>query len=241
MLLNADTGEGYPFDADIIKTVDIANIACGGHAGDTVTMRENLQLVKSYGKQASAHIGYPDRDTFGRISINYATPELIAFVSEQLNQLLEQARITQTAISFIKPHGALYHDLGTNSSLANTFIETCANFAEHFAGTLNIIGAAESELFRAAKRHGLLTVAEAFIDRRYSDDGRLLPRSHDKALITNSAEACEQALSIATRQSVTSHSGSKLTINAQTLCVHGDTKNAVEIAAAVAHKLKAVR
>lgn len=238
LLLNADLGEGFNYDAEIMPLIDIANIACGAHAGNLDSMRKTLQLAKNHEANVSYHIGYEDRENFGRISIQYRKNDFTKIIEEQFQSLFDLANEIGVVIDFVKPHGALYHDLSQQDALAKHFIQICENHQNLTNTRLEIIGPDESALFRAARDRGFKVLNEAFVDRRYDRQGKLLPRAEENALITNPEQACNQARLISEQNKVISNCGNIVAIKAQTLCIHGDTAGAVDIARAVSSTLK---
>lgn len=226
--LNADLGEGFDDEA-ILPFLSSCSIACGGHAGDLRTMAVTLAAAARLGVACGAHPGYPDRSSFGRRELPMTLAEISASVIEQLETLLAAARRAGAALTHVKPHGALYHVCNRRRDTARAFAESVAR--RH--SSLALVGMAGSILLEEGERAGLRTVAEAFADRSYLEDGTLAPRGTAGAVHDSPKQAAAQALEIVRERSVTTASGVRLPIDSRTICLHGDTPGAVDIARAV--------
>ena len=233
--LNADLGEADTADwakseYDMLQYISSANIACGGHAGTKQTMKRIVSGAILNGVSIGAHPAYPDKVHFGRKSLTLGTDisreNLQASLLEQIITLSEIASKETSRVSYIKPHGALYNDAVNDPEKADILADVISTIDP----ALIFMGAPNSEMGRAAKRFGLSFIAEGFIDRRYTDDGHLLSRSEEGAVISNQEERINQAKSLISKQSVTTHSGVSLSLDVQTLCLHGDSQGAVETA-----------
>lgn len=207
--LNCDLGEGSPCDADLMPLITTASVACGGHAGDAVTARDTLRLAARFGVRVGAHPGFPDRENFGRRELDRSPDDVLADCIYQVGALEALARKTGTAMSHIKPHGALYNMATRNDALAQALVEAAELFH------LPLLGLPGSRV-EVACGNRVAFVAEGFADRRYRSDGTLVPRSEPNAFVESPAEAVAQALELI-------HAG-----RIQTLCVHGDNPQAVE-------------
>ena len=227
--INCDMGEGMAGDESIMPFINSANIACGGHAGDEDSMRRTLQLCIQYGVAAGAHPSYPDRENFGRKEIQMADDELLDAVKRQIQELQKIAAGLNTTLVHVKPHGALYNVAAKNRSIAALIARAVRETDED----LVLVGLSGSHLVSEAKALGLKTCSEAFADRTYQDDGSLTPRSHPQALITDEKKAAAQVLEMISKGVVTTLSGKKVPIAAETICVHGDGVNATAIAKAL--------
>jgi UPF0271 protein len=205
--LNIDLGELPDEPEELYRIATVANVACGGHAGDEASMTRAVALARAGGCRIAAHPSYPDRAGFGRKTMAIAPDALGRSVESQCRALAELAG----EITIVKPHGALYHDLSNNPELATAFLDG----VERALGSVTIVGPPRSPL--AARTQ---VIAEGFADRGYDGDA-LLPRGTPGALIEDPAAAARQALALVARGEV------------QTVCVHGDTPNAVAIARAV--------
>jgi UPF0271 protein len=221
--LNADLGEGGPHDARLIPLASSVNIACGGHAGDESTMRRALDLALAAGVAVGAHPGYEDPAHFGRRRLALPADAVTDLIHRQIARFLAAAAEAGAPVHHVKPHGALYLQACTDPDLA-------AAVAGAVAGIIpgcRIYVPAGSALATAGAAAGLRVVPEGFADRRYQDDGNLVPRSHPDAVIDDPAETMRQALQIAMDQQVTTISGNIIHLPASTLCVHGDGEDAV--------------
>ena len=232
--LNADLGEGMGDDAAILPWLTSANIACGLHAGGPDVMDRTVALALQRGVRIGAHPGYPDRENFGRTDLHLSGSELRALVLYQLGALDALVRARGGTIKHVKAHGALYNRAAKDPALAKTFAEAVRDFRPD----LILVGLAGSAQIEAAKAAGLQSEGEAFADRRYLPDGSLMPRSQPGAVLHDPAEAAAQAVQIARDHEVTASDGTKIHVEARTICLHGDTPGAVQIARAVAAALK---
>jgi 5-oxoprolinase (ATP-hydrolysing) subunit A len=230
--LNADVGEGYD-DLALMPFVSSVNIACGGHAGDERTMAETVQAAKRFGVAIGAHPSYPDREHFGRREIAISLADLEAAIRDQIRALLAIGHVAGASVRHVKPHGALYNVAARDASTARAIGRAVRDVDRR----LTVVGLAGSRLVEVARELGLRADGEAFADRRYAADGSLLPRSDARALIREPAEAADQALSIARDRVVRAADGARLAVVADTLCVHGDTPGAAEIAHRVRDRL----
>lgn len=220
--LNADCGEGVGNEADILPYVSSANIACGGHAGDEVTMRETLKLCAAFRVAPGAHPSYQDRDHFGRRILDAAESEIERDVREQILTLRAIAKTLKLELGHVKPHGALYNVAAVEPGIANAI----ALAVKQIDPALIVVGLAGSCLIQAGKAAGLRTAAEAFADRVYEADGALRPRSLPGALIEDDERSLAQALSIIKYHTASSYDGLLVPIHAQTICLHSDTPGA---------------
>ncbi|MEO6344339.1 MAG: 5-oxoprolinase subunit PxpA, partial [Dokdonella sp.] len=225
--LNCDLGESFGAwtmgaDAAVMPWISSANIACGFHAGDPDTMRRTLELAVRAKVAVGAHVSLPDLVGFGRREMRVSPDETYAMTLYQIGALAGFARAAGTRLRHVKPHGALYNMAARDALLASAI----AQAVRDFDARLILVGLCASELTRAGQRVGLDVAQEAFTDRRYEDDGSLTPRREADAVITDIDVAVAQALSIVTRGEVTSRSGAKHALVADTLCVHGDRTDA---------------
>lgn len=233
--LNSDIGEaatpsGQTSEREILKYVSSANIACGGHAGNDDTMRATARCAKDNGVVIGAHPGYPDPHNFGRQSMQVSDPAVESLIrlslTEQIVRLSEICAEEGTHISYVKPHGALYNDAVQSRAHADLIAQVIASIDPD----LVFMGGPNSEMKLSAERHSLKFIAEGFIDRRYTDDGHLQSRSIDGAVIKSQTNRMEQARSLVKNQSVITSTGQRISIDAKSLCLHGDSAGAVETA-----------
>jgi UPF0271 protein len=230
MDLNADMAEGsgpegWAADAALLDVVTSANIACGGHAGDAETMRHACAAALERGVRIGAHPGYCDRENFGRIELALPVGEIASQVEEQLSLLMQIAGEEGGSVTHVKPHGALYHRAASDPELAEALAERIVSVDPALA----LLAPADSKLLSAARRLELPTAAEGFADRAYGDDGLLVPRELPGSLL-GPEQAIRQALSLAIGGTVTTADGSTIEIAADSVCVHGDSPGAVELA-----------
>ncbi|MGB8862152.1 MAG: 5-oxoprolinase subunit PxpA [Ilumatobacteraceae bacterium] len=223
--LNSDVGEGYGAwpggpDAELMPLLTSVNVACGFHAGDPQIMRRTCTLAVQHGCSIGAQVSYPDLLGFGRRFMDLQPDELSAAVVYQMGALEGFARLAGSRVLYVKPHGALYNAIVVNEAQAGAV----AAAVHEYDSTCAVMGLAGSEIQRACERAGLRFEAEGFADRRYSADGRLVPRTEPGALITEPMRAAEQAVHLA-------HQG------VASICVHSDTPGAVAITSAVAGAL----
>ena len=224
--LNADLGEGCANDAVLMDLVTSCNIACGGHAGDETTMRTALRLARERGVAAGAHPSFPDRETFGRSASNLSGDSLEAALVGQVRTLKAIASETGVTLSHLKPHGALYNMAASDRALSESVVWV---LLETLPGA-SLFGPPGSELQSAASAAGIPFIAEGFADRAYEADGRLRSRAAPGAMIEDAAAQTRQALDIALHQCVTTYDGSVIALPVDTICVHGDTPEAVAAA-----------
>lgn len=227
--INADLGEGDPFDAELLAIVSSCNIACGGHAGDTQSMRSTIEAAIRNDVAIGAHPSYPDPEGFGRRRGFLAGDALRDSLTEQVGALADIAAQLGTRLSHVKPHGALYNDALLDRELADVIAGVTADAP----GAPTLVGMANTELQFAADRHGLDFVAEAFVDRAYEADGTLVSRSEPGAVHGDLSVVTTQAVGLAEKGRVTSRDGDVIDVRADTLCIHGDTPGAAEAARAV--------
>jgi UPF0271 protein len=238
--LNADLGESYGAwsmgdDAALLGIVTSANIACGFHAGDPLTMARTVAAAAERGVRIGAHIGYRDRDGFGRRFIDLDPAELRAETVYQLGALAGACRAAGTTLNYVKPHGALYHAITTTPAQAQAVVSAIVAFDD----SLPLLGLPDTVATRLAAAAGLRTVVEAFADRAYAVDGSLVPRGEPGAVLHDPQVVASRMVALVTTGRVEASNGSPVTVSADSLCVHGDSPNAVELARAVREALEA--
>ena len=222
MKLNCDLGEGVGNEAEIMPLIDQVNIACGGHAGDQDSMQHCLNLAKRHGVEVGAHPSYPDRENFGRRSINISWEALRASLQTQLSTLRRLATDASIPLAYIKPHGALYNDMMKHQPLRAHLMAWCAE--QHLALMLQASPNDERHHSEALTFSTTL-IFEAFADRRYLASGALSARSNDGAVL-DATQAYQQAIAISCQESL-QIGDTLLPIQAQSLCVHGDSPEAL--------------
>ena len=219
----------------LMDHVTSINIACGGHAGDENMMRKIIQISKTKKVKIGAHPSYPDRKNFGRYDMNISNEELSNAITSQINDLIKIAETEEVSIDHIKPHGALYNSAAKNKDLAKII----CNVVKAINPEMPIMCLAGSPMVSVIQNMGLKPISEAFADRTYESDGSLRKRTLSKALIVDPKEAAKQAICIFLQKKVVAYDGSDVPINSQTLCIHSDTPNALEIAKKIKHELLA--
>lgn len=227
--LNCDMGEGCPNDAELMRYVSSANIACGYHAGDAETMRRTVELAVAGSVAIGAHPGYRDRDNFGRTSISLPPDEVIDLVTAQIESLNEICVRQGARLHHVKPHGALYNQAAKDKDLAAAIAEA----VESFDRNLILYGLSGSYMISEAESAGLRTASEVFADRTYRPDGTLTPRSEPNALITDVRQCVEQVIQMVGSRTVRATGGDTIELKADTICLHGDGEHAVEFARAI--------
>lgn len=235
---NSDLGEGFGAyrlgdDEAILAAVTSANIACGYHAGDPAVMRRTLALCKERGVAPGAHPGYPDLLGFGRRAMAVSPDEVYDYVLYQLGALHGLAKAAGMQLQHVKPHGALYNQADVDPRLA----EAIAAAVKAFDPELILLVPASSAMAAAGRAAGLRVAAEVFADRAYTPEGRLVDRRLPGAMIKDPQEAAARVVEMVERGTVTAIDGSKLTIAADSVCVHGDSPTAVSFAVAVRQAL----
>jgi len=231
MLLNCDLGESFGawtmgLDAEVMPHIDLANIATGFHAGDPLVIQHTLRLAKEHGVTVGAHPAYPDLVGFGRRSMNCTREEIIAKVHYQIAALDGMATCAGLELRYVKPHGALYNDMMAREDVRMAILEALAEYHRPLA--LMLQATPEVDQHRVeADRAGVEAWFEAFADRCYDDDGKLLSRRLEGA-VHNRDKMLEQVQQLCERGTVTTVSGRELQLAADTLCVHGDNMEGVQ-------------
>lgn len=230
MKLNCDLGESFGswqmgLDDAVMPYIDMANIACGFHAGDANVMAHTLKLAKQHGVSIGAHPSYPDLQGFGRRSMALSHSEIVNMLRYQIAALDGMARTAGTQITYVKPHGALYNDMMSKPEVFDAVLEAVAGYYQPLK--LMILASAEQQQYRElAGRHGVALLFEAFADRRYTDNGSLTPRNQSGAVLSGD-ESLAQVTQLVKLGFVTTDSGNTLALKADTLCVHGDNPAAL--------------
>jgi 5-oxoprolinase (ATP-hydrolysing) subunit A len=228
--LNCDLGElAGEVDSALMPYITSANIACGVHAGDSATMSRTIALAKQHEVAVGAHPGYDDRANFGRREMQLDPDALANLLLYQLGAIRTLCEAQGVALTHVKPHGALYNQATRDAAMAATIARTIRRFDPHLA----LFGLAGSVMLTAGRTAGLRVAAEAFADRAYEADGSLRPRNLPGAVHTDPQIATRQALQIVYEGYIIAHDGSRVAVQADTLCVHGDNPNAQAVLAAV--------
>ncbi len=231
MLLNCDLGESYgnwinPIEKDVMPFIDMANIACGYHAGDPMVMLSTVQLAQQYQVDIGAHPSYPDLQGFGRRSMHCSSEEITAMLLYQLGALSGICQSQNTMLRYIKPHGALYNDMMKKPDVLNGIFTAIKLFDPSLP--LIMMASTTNHFFEEqAERMGIKLLFEAFVDRAYDDEGYLVSRNINGAVLSHQPDIISQAQQLCERGSVKTMSGQLLKIEAQTLCIHGDNPTSV--------------
>ena len=237
--LNCDMGEVPEAIADgtqesLMPSLTSVNIACGGHAGDEGTMKTTIEQALRWKLAVGAHPGYPDRLNFGRVALNLPVEAVVESIFHQVRAFAEVADRCGARLVHVKPHGELYNQAVHNRVLAQAIATGVARCGRDVV----MVGLAGSPMLDVFREAGFTVAAEAFADRQYELDGTLRSRKFADALLRDPEDAGRQALRIVEKGSVIASDGSEVRVNAQTICIHGDTPGAPAIAAAVARTLR---
>jgi 5-oxoprolinase (ATP-hydrolysing) subunit A len=238
--LNADLGEGFGVwrlgdDDAMLRIVTSANVACGFHAGDPAGLLQVCRLASERDVRIGAQVSYRDLAGFGRRFIDVTPEDLLADVVYQIGALHGLAQAAGAGLSYVKPHGALYNTIMTNREQATAVAE-----AVHMVdAALPVLGLTGSMFFAEAHRRGLRTVAEAFADRAYRPDGQLVSRREPDAVLHDPVAIAERVVAMVTTGQLAAIDGSTIDVHVESICVHGDSPGAVQIATAVRDRLKA--
>ncbi|GAB5895721.1 MULTISPECIES: LamB/YcsF family protein [Mycolicibacterium] len=238
--LNADLGESFSVwqlgdDEAMLGVVTSANVACGFHAGDPALLLDTCRVAADRGVRVGAQVSYRDLPGFGRRFIDVAPDELTAEIIYQIGALQAIARAAGTSVSYVKPHGALYNAIVTHTEQARAV----AAAVHAVDARLPVLGLAGSAFFGEAQRLGLRTVPEAFADRAYRPDGTLVSRREPGAVLHDPSAIADRVATMVTSGRVTAVDGSTIPITVESICVHGDSPGAVQIATTVRERLLA--
>jgi UPF0271 protein len=238
--LNSDLGESFGRwqlgdDAAMLPLVTSANVACGFHAGDATTLRRTCRLAAESGVVVGAQVGYRDLAGFGRRFIDMDPVELADDVLYQIGALEAMARVAGTRVAYVKPHGALYNTVVHHAAQAAAVVAA----VKAYDPALPVLGLPGSQLLEVAEQAGLRTVTEAFADRGYTPEATLVPRSRPGALVTDADEVARRVVRMVQDREVVAVDGTTVAVEAESVCVHGDSPGAVAMARAVRTALDA--
>ncbi len=241
--LNCDMGESFGaykigMDESVIKYITSANIACGWHAGDSLVMDKTVKMAVEHGVGVGAHPGYPDLLGFGRRNMDCTADEIRSYVISQVGALQAFCTVHGTRLQHVKPHGALYLTAVANETVARAVAEAIVSVNPDLL-YVALAGAKGEMVRRIGNEAGLKTVFEAFPDRAYTPEGNLVSRREPGAVIKDPAKVAERALRMATKGIVIAIDGSSVKLEAQTLCVHGDTPSALDLVRNIRETLEA--
>jgi UPF0271 protein len=237
--LNCDMGESFGAwkmgnDAEIMNYVSSVNVACGFHAGDASTIRETVQLAAQKGVAVGAHPSFPDLQGFGRRTMSLSAQEIFDLTLYQVSAVDGICRAYGVTLNHVKPHGALYNLAATDAKVAAAI---CAA-VKQFNPNLVFYGLSGSCLISEGRRAGLKTAGEVFADRTYQPDGTLTPRSKPDALIETTDASLKQVLQMIFEKTVTATNGQRVSLTAETVCIHGDGTHAVAFGRAIHKRLR---
>ena len=240
MDINSDLGESYGAwrmgdDDAMLAIVTSANVACGFHAGDPAGILQTLKAAAAHGVAVGAHVAYPDLVGFGRRNMDPTSAELVADVIYQIGALQGLARAAGTRVRYVKPHGALYNTIAHDERQASDVIAAM----QAADPQLTLLALAGSPLVERARARGLAVVAEAFADRAYNDDGSLVSRRLPGAVLHDADQVAERMLRWAESGTLLSITGQPVRVQADSICVHGDSPGAVEMARRIRARLQA--
>jgi 5-oxoprolinase (ATP-hydrolysing) subunit A len=237
--LNCDMGESFGSwqmgqDELLMDYVSSINVACGFHAGDAGVMRKTVEAAVKKNVALGAHPGYPDLQGFGRRELKMSPAEVYEIVLYQIGALTAIAKASGGSVSHVKPHGALYNTAAKDKQLSDAIAQAVKAADDR----LILVGLSGSLLIQQGRAIGIKTLNEVFADRTYQDDGSLTPRAQPDSMIENKATAAQQALQMVSRKTVTTTSGKEIPVLADTICIHGDGRHALEFARTIYSTLK---
>ncbi|PHS40684.1 MAG: hypothetical protein COB07_04025 [Sulfurovum sp.] len=231
--LNCDMGESFGvhkmgLDEQIMPYIDMANLACGFHTGDPVTMHQSIKEAKANGVSIGAHPSYPDLVGFGRREMNCSVEEIISLVIYQSGALNALCQSYDVKIDYIKPHGALYNSMMKDMEVFKAIVKAVSKYNKNIK--LMILSTAHNDEYASmADKYGISLLYEVFADRAYQDDGTLVPRSMKGAVLSSEEEIVQRAKLLQKEGCIKTINGKKLLLQADTLCVHGDNAQALSI------------
>ncbi|NJW51308.1 5-oxoprolinase subunit PxpA [Salinimicrobium oceani] len=222
--INCDLGEGGDYDKQLMPLISACNIACGGHAGTVESMQHTVDLAMANAVEIGAHPSYPDKNNFGRISLQMNPKELRRTLVAQILSLKQITEAEGAVLTHVKPHGALYNDAYINAEVAQSIIDAVLEFGDEL-----VLYAAEGSVISELAKGKLKVRYEAFADRNYNADGTLVSRKETAAVITQKEQVLDHLFSMISEGKITPQKGQKFDTFATTFCVHSDTPNSVEI------------
>ena len=235
--INCDMGESFGMyklghDEEVIKYISSANIACGFHAGDPIWMNKTVTLAQNHGVEIGAHPSYPDLSGFGRRNMDISSDELKSDILYQIGAL--QAFTKDKKLQHVKPHGALYNQAVVNEKIAKTICEAILEYDSN----LILLALSGSKWVKTAKEMGLKAYNEIFADRALNDDGSLVSRSKEGSVLHDVNEVADRSNQMVIEGIATTISGNEIEVEADSLCIHGDTPGAVQMAMNINNTLK---
>lgn len=233
MDINCDMGEGIGNEEQLMPFISSANIACGYHAGDEAVMQQLVELCLKYKVNIGAHPSFSDRENFGRTEMQLSSMEVYSLVTDQLKIFGDIVKRNGARLHHVKPHGALYNMAAKDAVLAKAIAQAVKDMDD----SLVYYGLSGSVMIKEAAGLGLQTANEVFADRTYQPDGSLTPRSQSNALLSSTGDVVKQVKKFVKENKVTAVTGEEIIIQADTICIHGDGKHAVEFAKAIHQRL----
>lgn len=223
--INSDVGEGVGNEEQLLPLLSSCNIACGGHAGNSSTIREVVKLALRYTVKIGAHPSYPDKENFGRTTMVISSQFLIESIQEQLQRISEICKEEHAILHHIKPHGALYNDIAANKDLAKVFLTAIKEYKEQ----VKLYVPYNSVIAIEALKQNFQVINEAFLDRNYTKNLGLVARSQPNALLEKPQDVLNHLLQMVKNKQVKTVENTQVTIHAETYCIHGDTSSAYQI------------
>lgn len=239
--LNCDLGESFGNykignDEQVIPLITSANIACGFHAGDSNVMAKTVKIAKQNKIGIGAHPGFPDLQGFGRRNLDMSHDEIYNMIVYQIGALKLFCDLEGVTLNHVKPHGALYQMGAKDPKIAKVI----AQAVHDIDSNIIFVGLSNSYLIEEAEKLGLKTASEVFADRRYEENGQLVSRKQENAVINDTQEAIDQVVKMVTKGKVTAINGEEINISADTICVHGDGEHALEFVKQIRKQLSTV-
>ncbi len=226
LCINADVGEGYPWDEQIMPWIHTCNVACGGHAGNRESISKTMLIAKKYNVTTGAHPSFPDKNNFGRTPVNISGQELKNSIISQLRLFLEESDKNETKIHHIKLHGALYHEAAYSMTCGKIILDA---IFEAIQENIIIFAPCQSPFVELCQKNDWPVWQEAFIDRNYEKDYRLTQRKKENALIDDPELCFKRMYNMVFKNQIICATGLSLPIFPDTYCIHGDEPNTVEI------------
>lgn len=231
--LNCDMGEGFGtysmgYDEKIMPYIQMANLACGFHAADPVTMHKSIKLCKEHDIQIGCHPSYPDLVGFGRRDMSCSSEEIVSLVLYQLGALSALCQSYKVKVSYVKPHGALYNNMMKDEKIFRSIAKAISKFNTNLK--LMILSSPKNDAYaQLAQKYNIDLLYEVFADRAYTKEGFLVPRSEENALITNKEEVIKRTKLLMKKGVIKSIDGQNLELKTDALCVHGDNQSALKL------------
>lgn len=223
--INADVGEGVGNESKLMPFLSSCNIACGGHAGDLATMTHVVRLAKQHNVKIGAHPSFPDKENFGRADMNMSSADLYISLRQQVEDLQQVLLEENVQLHHLKPHGALYNLAAKDEKIAKVVLEVLKSIAM----PVKLYAPYKSVMAELALKENIEVTFEAFADRNYSEDLSLVSRKNKEALLTSKVKILDHVFRMVKHEKVRAINGVEVPIKASTFCVHGDTKNALQI------------